>query len=245
MRRCPHCQSPSPERAAFCSACGRALPPPLRAPGFRREDLWQPLALRRALQALAPLLAFRLSAGSLLTAGPVRVEGRFLAFHLMHGILLAGGVAWVRGLRRPQACLRWLGAGLLGGLLAESLEAWYTYRHLMGRLTLFAWDWFGLGSQSSLIYQVLQGLRILGVGLPLLALALSGEKRVFLYFSAVFLFCAAVALRIPVRGAYLSWAGLAAFLGLSWAHLLLYSASALCLLYGLGQRALTPEAQEP
>ncbi len=241
MRRCPHCQAPNPEQAAVCGACAQPLPPPVRESWLRLDDLWRPQALPRLGILLLLLLAFRIQAGPLLTAGAERMEARFLAFHLMQGLLLGLGAAWMRSSRSPLDWGLWVAAGLAGGLLAESLEVWYTYRQLMGMLTLLAWDWFGWQATPPLIYRILQGLRAAGLALPLLALALAQEKRFSRMLFAFALALAAVALRVPLRGAFLTWGGLAHAQGLAQAAWYLGSMAAL--LYALAPRPLTPGPQ--
>lgn len=217
------------------------MPPPPRQPWLRPDDLWFPRALARAAAPLLLWAAFRLSFGFLLTVGDLRVEERFIAFHLSTGLLAGAGLAWVRGLRAPGDWALWCAAGLAGGILAEALEVWYTYRHLMGTLTLFAWQWFELPATPALIYQMLQGLRAAGLYLPLLLLAWSGENRFSRGLFSLLMVALAVALRVPVRGAYLTWQGLDGAMG--WTQLAWYAGSCLALLYGLGQSPLTARAE--
>lgn len=237
MIRCVHCETPNPDSSRTCVGCGRPCGPVPRDPFLRREDLWQPEAFLRALGAAGILLIFRLSFGHLLTVGVQRREWAFLSYHLAHGTLLGLGLAWVRGERRPQAWLAWLAAGWGGGLLSEGLELWYLYRNLMARFSLLLWQYFGLAESPALIYRVLQGLRLGGTLLPLLGLALKDEKRLSRGLFTVLAALGALALRIPVRGFLLDWRQLGHWA--AWEQIGLYSASALLLYYGLGQRALT------
>jgi hypothetical protein len=237
MRRCPACQAANPESAKFCHACGAALPPLAAEPWFRWDDLWSPGALLRALAVTAVLLVYRLQFGYLLTAGAERVEERFLLFHVITGILLGAGLAWARRAKTPVAWAGWILGGLAGGMLTEALEVWYTYRHLMGTLTYYAFDWFGLPSSPALIYQILQGLRAAGLALPLLVLAATREKRFGYSVFAVLWALLAVFSRVQVRGAYLNWLALSTALG--WSHAAWYALSILPLAYGFGSRALT------
>jgi len=237
MRRCPSCQVPNPESAGFCHACGAALPLVQAEPWFRLDDLWDKAALLRGLAAALVLLAYRLSFGGLLTAGPERDESRFLLFHLGTGLVLGLGLAWSRR-ERGLGWLGWALGGLAGGLFCESLEVWYTYRHLMGTLTFYAFQWFGLPTTPPLVYQILQGLRAAGLALPLLILAATREKRFGYTVFALGWALLAVALRVPVRGAFLAWGALG--LGEAWIQAAYYLGSALALAYGLGARRLTP-----
>lgn len=238
MRRCPACQAPNPENAPACHVCGQLMPALEREPWLRLDDFWQPQILVRILPPLAVLLALRLSLGSLLTAGHDRQEWRFLLFHVLSGLVLGAGLAWVRGLSKPLDWAFWVATGLAGGLLCEALEVWYTYRHLMGTLTFYAWQWFQLPETPALIYRILQGLRALGLALPLLLLAWQGEKRLSRGLFALFCVGLAVAFRVPVRGAFVHWGGLGYALGLQ--ATAFYALSALALFYGLGLKALTP-----
>ena len=236
MRRCPQCQSPNPEASLYCGACGAPLAPIPREPWVRLADLWSPMALQRAWVAALLLCAFRLSFGQLLTVGGERVEARFLTFHLMHGLVLGTGLAWCRGESRAARWILWLGLGLMGGLLAEALEVWYTYRHLMGTLTLYAWSWFQLPATPALIYQILQGLRLVGALLPLLFMYFWVDSRNARQFMALGFALLALVLRVPVRGVYLTWP--AVLSGEAWSVLGLYGGSALAIFYGLGPRGL-------
>jgi hypothetical protein len=211
------------------------LPIP-REPWVRLSDVWSPLALQRAAVAVLALIAFRLSAGSLLTVGMERVEARFLAFHLMHGLLLGAGLAWCRGERTALRWTLWLVLGLLGGLMAEALEVWYTYRHLMSTLTFYAWQWFELPSTPALIYQILQGLRLVGALFPLVFMYFWVEQRNARQFLALGFLLLALGARVFVRGAYLAWPGL--LTSETWPVLALYAVSALAIFYGLGPRTL-------
>lgn len=197
-----------------------------------------------ALRALLPvlvLLAYRFSAGDLLTAGPERQEARFLAFHLMNGALFGLAVAWLRRPPRWLDQLGWLGAGLAGGALAECLEAWYSYRHLMGTLTVYAWQWFEWPMSTALVYQTLQGLRLLGLALVLLAWLWGSEKRWVPRVISVLLGLGALALRIPVRGAFLRWGALLQLQ--AWGAVAAYAGSCwlLLLALSLGETVLTPQ----
>lgn len=237
MRRCPQCQSPNPSQAAFCSACGQPLPPLPREAPLRWDDLWCWPALKRAVPGLLALLAFRAQFGRMLFAGYERLEHRFLLFHLGTGLLLGLGLAWARGARRPGDWTPWVLAGVAGGLLAEGLEVWYTYRHLMGTLTFYAWHWLQLPPSQALVYQFLQGLRAFGLALPFLVLYWGLEKRFSRQLLGLVFLAMAVALRVPVRGFYLDWKGFLSPDAL--AHWGLYAGSMLALLYGLGLRGLT------
>jgi hypothetical protein len=237
MRRCPVCQAANPSTARFCHACGSALPPVEAEPWFRLDDLWSPEALRRGLLAALLLLAYRLSFGGLLSAGPERQESRFLIFHVGSGLVLALGLAWARR-ERGLNWLAWALGGLAGGLLCEALEVWYSYRHLMGTLTFYAFQWFGLPTTPPLIYQILQGLRAAGLALPLLALASTREKRFGYSVFALLWTVLAVVLRVPVRGFFLAWGALS--VPEAWTQVAYYLGSALALAYGLGARRLTP-----
>jgi hypothetical protein len=131
----------------------------------------------------------------------------------------------------------WALGGFAGGLFCESLEVWYTYRHLMGTLTYYAFDWFGLPTTPPLIYQILQGLRALGLALPHLILSASREKRFGYSVFACLWAVLAVACRVPVRGAYLHWPALFNPEGL--VQVAWYLGSTLPLAYGFGARRLT------
>lgn len=240
MRRCPSCQAPNPERATDCASCGQALPAIPIEPWLRRDDLLSLGDLKRALPPLALWMAFRLSFGRLLTAGAEREELRFLAFHLMNGALLGLCLAWMRREERWMGWAPWLGAGLAGGLLAEALEAWYTYRHLMGTLTLYIWRWFEWPATAALVYQLLQGLRLAGLVAPLLLLGAREEKRFARMAISVLGLLLGVALRMPVRGAFLTWRGLLD--PGSWGALAAYAASCGAVLLALGRRPLTKGA---
>lgn len=241
MRRCPHCQAPNPESAPACHACGQLLAPIAAEPWLRWGELWQPRLLLRSLLPLLLLLLFRISFGRLLTVGMERVELRFLTFHLLSGLLLGAGVAWVRGAREPRAWGLWIAAGLAGGLLAEALEVWFTYRQIMGTITFYLWMWFGLPDTPALIYRILQGLRALGLALPLVLVALQGEKRLSRGLFVLLCLAAAVILRMPLRGIFLGWSYLVQ--GPQWASLAFYLGSMLPLLYACSLRPLTRPVQ--
>jgi hypothetical protein len=240
MRRCPHCGSPNPDPSGRCQACHEPLPPLPRAPLLRLSDVWNPAGLKRALLAAAVLSAFQMTAGGLLTVGAERVEARFLTYHLLHGLLLGAGLAWVRGARGRRAAA-WLLVGLAGGALAEGAEIWFTYRHMVADLSVLAWRWFGLAGGPELSYRMLQVLRLGAAALPLALFALGDEKRLIRGVFSITCLAAALLLRSLVRGAFVSW-GAVLQPSLSGPMLGLFAASAFVLAYGLGQRALTPEA---
>lgn len=234
MRRCPQCQSPNPDSAGFCAACGEGLPKVLWSPQAAFAELWDgPSAVRVAL-GLLPVLCFRLSFGYLLTVGVQRTEWHFAVYHLCHGLLLAAGLAWAWREASFKGRAGWLLAGLCGGLFAEALEAWYTYHGLMGFFSLTLWQWFGLPEDRALVYEILQMLRLAGPGLFLwLAFAakpLSALRRA----SALVWIVLALALRSQVRGAFVVWGALTTALGCRQAAL--YALSALVLAWGLGPR---------
>jgi hypothetical protein len=210
-----------------------------REPFVRWEDIVSGERLLRAMPPLLLLLAFRIQFGSLLSVGMQRVEWRFLAFHLATGLLIGAGLAWMRGERGPGRWAAWCATGLAGGLLAEALEVWFTYRHLMGTLTFYAWQWFELPPTPALVYQILQGLRAGGLFLPLLLLAWWGEKRFGSMLFMLALVLLAVWLRVPVRGAFLKWGALWELHPLGTVALGYYAASGLALFYALGRRPLT------
>jgi hypothetical protein len=237
MRRCPACGAPDPESAKFCHACGAPLPAVVTEPWFRLDDLWSPDAALRALAVTAAVLVYRLQFGGLLTAGAEREESRFLLFHLGSGLLLGAGLAWARRAKAAAVWAGWILGGIAGGMLCEALEVWYTYRHLMGTLTFYAFEWFGLPTSPALIYQILQGLRAAGLALPLLVLASTREKRFGYSVFALLWALLAVFGRIQVRGAFLQWSALGTAVG--WETVGFYALSIWPLAYGFGSRALT------
>ena len=236
MRRCPHCQAPDPDEARFCLHCGRPLEPPVRRPRLSLDDLWSPEALGRCAVAALPVMAFALSATPWLAGGPGRDEARVLSYHLAHGLLLAAGLAWARRERSPLAWGGWLLAGLAGGALSEALDLWFSYRQFFSGLALWLWAALGLADRPPLVYEILQGLRLLGAALPLgLAYAFQ-ERRPARWLQAPLWVGLALAARSQVRGAWLLWAavGLPSAQGAgAWA---LFYASVLALLWGLGPR---------
>lgn len=242
MRRCPACGAANPESAKFCHACAAALPAVAVEPWFRLDDLWSPDAAWRALVVTAFLLAYRLQFGSLLTAGAERQESHFMLFHGLSGLLLGLGLAWARRAKLPAVWAGWILGGIAAGLLCEALEVWYTYRHLMGTLTFYAFEWFGLPTSPALVYQILQGLRAGGLALPLLVLASTREKRFGYSVFALLWTLLAVFGRVQVRGAYLVWPALGSSLG--WIHIAWYALSIWPLAYGFGIRALTSQAPD-
>lgn len=235
MRRCPNCQSPNPEAALFCARCGQGLPPAPRIPFWSAQDWWSGGALKAALGPLGVLLAFRLTFGSWLSVGLAREEWHYLAFHTLHGLLFGLALAWVRRERSATEVWRWVVVGLVGGFLAESLEYWYTYRHLMQGYVFTILNWYE-GSKAALFpYQSLQALRLVGVLVPLGVLWLWAQRpRLGLQMASLLWVLAAVALRSRVLGYPLNWAGLSTALG--WQNLALYAFSALAVLYAWGPR---------
>jgi hypothetical protein len=237
MRRCAQCQSPNPDSAAFCLACGTALAPLRRRPWISAADLWDRPSFKRVALGLLPLVLFALSFGRLLTVGDLRREWRFLLFHELHGLILGLGLAWAWQ-ERPSGWGRWALVGLFGGLVAEALDAWYSYHGLMGSVSLALWQWGGMAEDRALVYEILQILRLAAPGLALWALAYApkpglGIQRVL----ALAWLVLALALRSQVRGAWVSWGALETALG--WAQLGLYTLSVLALGWGLGPRGLT------
>ena len=242
MRRCPQCQSPNVDSARYCSACWADLPPaPPPRPWISVADFWDAEALRRVALGQAPLLLFALSFGGLLTVGTLRVEWRFTLFHLLSGLILAAGLAWAWR-ESPQGWARWIAAGLFGGLLAEALDAWYSYHGVMGYYSLELWQWFGLADNPALVYEILQILRLAAPGLLLWAVVYvqkpgSTARRIL----ALGWIALALALRSRVRGAWVAWGALTWLEG--WLHLGLFALSTLALAWGLGPRDLTRDPE--
>ena len=236
MRRCPSCQAPNPDEARFCMACGLAMPGLVRPPWFRRDDLGTFLDLGRTALALLPLLLFQLTFKDWLTAGPVRVESNFLAFHVGEGLLLGLGLAWARAEAGLGRWLGWILAGLVGGLLAEGLELWFMYRQVFSGLALWVWAEMGLKDRPSLVYELLQGLRLLGLALPLWANYLSLERRPARWLQAPLWLAVGLACGTQLRGAFLAWPGLRGQDALSWAACGIWAASRLALAWALGPR---------
>ncbi|HTB33487.1 MAG TPA: zinc ribbon domain-containing protein [bacterium] len=238
MRRCPSCQAPNPDEALYCMACGMAMPGALRAPWFTWADLGSWRELGRTALALLPLLAFQLTFKEWLTAGPVRVESQFLAFHLGEGLLLGAGLAWAREERLLGRWLGWILAGLVGGMLAEGLELWFMYRQVFSGLALWVWAEMGLKDRPSLVYELLQGLRLLGLALPLWANDLSVERRPARWLQSPLWLALGLACGSQLRGAFLAWGALADFNPLAWQALAVWLGSRLALAWALGPRGL-------
>ena len=236
MRRCPHCQAPNPDPARFCMACGQAMPAPLREAGFRWDDLGTLRGLGRTALCLLPLLLFQLQFREWLTAGPVREESRFLAFHLGEGLWLGLGLAWARGERPVARWLGWVLAGLVGGLLAEALELWFMYRQVFSGLALWVWAEMGLQDRPPLVYELLQGLRLLGLALPLGAFYLALERRPARWLQAPLWAALGLALGTQVRGAFVAWPALRDLNPVAWAALGLFLASRLALVWAFGPK---------
>jgi hypothetical protein len=237
MRRCPRCREPNPAAAPFCAACGADLPRVSRG-GVGWEDLWDGPALKRVAAGLLPALLFSLSFGGLLTVGSLRVEGRFALFHLVHGLLLGAALAWAWKEAFPRGWAPWLAAGLAGGLLAEALDAWYSYHGLMGFFSLALWQWLGMREDRALVYEILQTLRM---GAPALALwvlycARTRENATRRALALLWL-ALGLGLRSRVRGAWVDWRALGCALGIG--QTALYAASLLALGWGLAPRGLT------
>ncbi len=239
MRRCPRCASPCPDGAVACAACGAApLPGPAGAWAGLRGPGWGRLG-----GASLPLLVLQLTAGGLLTVGTARREGRFLLFHGLHGLLLGLSLAWLWSERRASRWVGWAFAGLAGGLLAERVEALYTYRHWMGGWVLDLWGWAGMAQDPAVPYRVLQVLRLAA---PLMALLIMRWRRsrpdAGGWGRAAVGSLAALALRSRVRGAWVAWSTVAAALG--WVHAALYEASVVALLWALGPAVGGPSPPE-
>jgi hypothetical protein len=242
MRRCPQCHSPNVDSARYCAACWADLPPaPRRAAWIGAADLWDAPSFRRVALGQAPLLFFALSFGGLLTVGSLRLEWHFALFHLLNGLFLAAGLAWAWR-ESPRGWAAWMAAGLFGGLLAEALDAWYSYHGEMGYLSMELWQWFGLADNPALVYEILQILRLAAPGLLLWAVVYAQKRgstaRRTLALGWIAL---ALLLRSRVRGAWVAWGALASPEG--WLHLGLYALSALALAWGLGPRGLTPDPE--
>src|SRR5665213_3934997 len=236
MRRCPYCHSPSPDQALSCAACGRALVLPRPALGDDASKGMSWRSLRRVSLALLPVLLLRLCFGSWLTVGTQRQEWHFAVYHLVHGLIFGGCLAWAWR-EKPNAWVLWLVAGLWGGLITEAFEICYLYHGLLGYFSLLAWKWFGLADDRALIYEILQALRLLGPALSLgLVFFLKPASRA--RRSLVFLWIPlALLLRSQVRGAWLAWPVLGSWMSLrQWG---LYFVSALFLAWGFGPRDLT------
>jgi hypothetical protein len=238
MRRCPHCQAPNPERALFCQRCGLALPPVAKRPFLALSDLWAPPAAKALLLPLLLILCFRFRFGDWLSVGLQREEWHFIAFHTLHGLLLGAALAWARGERGARAWLGWLLAGLLGGLLAEGLEFWFTYRHVMVGAAYDILAWFEGPQAGVLPYQILQGLRLGGALLPLgLYWAWAQKPSLGLQLLAFLALILAVYARAHVLGFALAWPALSSWLG--WHNTLLYAFSVALILYVWGRRPET------
>jgi uncharacterized membrane protein len=83
---CPHCAAQMPETAAFCPACGRTLPPPVRARA-RVGRFRQNLAGALAYLTFVPAILF-------LLLEPYKRD-IFLRFHAAQCLLLWAGAALV------------------------------------------------------------------------------------------------------------------------------------------------------
>jgi hypothetical protein len=236
MRRCPKCLSPNADSAGLCAACGEGLPRALWSPRAAFTELWDAPSFVRVALAILPVLCFRLSFGGLLTVGLQRVEWRFAVYHLCHGLLLAAGLAWAWRETSFKGRVRWLAAGLCGGLLAEALETWYTYHGLMGFFSLALWQWFGLPEDRALVYEILQMLRLAGPGLFLWLAYAAKPLSAFRRSSALVWIVLALVLRSQVRGAWVVWGALTTAMGCRQAAL--YALSTLVLVWGLGPRRL-------
>ena len=239
MRRCPHCQSPDPDDARYCLHCGQALEPVPRRPWLSLDDLGSWVALRRCALGALPVLAFALSARDWLTGGAARVESRVLAYHLAHGALIALGLAWARRERRASVWVAWLMAGLLGGLFGESLDLWFSYRQIFSGAALWLWQRWGLAYRPTLVYEILQGLRLLGLFPPLGAVYLARERRPARWLQAPLWLGLGLALRTQVRGVWLVWGACFSLPGLAVAACFYASVLALC--WGLGPRSGFPD----
>jgi hypothetical protein len=237
MRRCAQCQSPNPDSSAFCQACGTALAPLRPQPWIAAADLWDGPSMKRVALGLLPVVLFALCFGRLLTVGDLRREWRFALFHELHGLILGLGLAWAWR-ERPLGWVRWIAAGLFGGLIAEALDAWYSYHGVMGLFSLTFWAWLGLPEDNALVYEILQILRLAAPGLILWALAYFPKRPSVTRRTLALLWIAlALALRSQVRGAWVAWGALGSLGG--WTHLGLYLGSSLALGWGLGPRGLT------
>ena len=217
-------------------ACGSALPGAVRAPWFRRQDLGTWRDLGRSALALLPLLVFQLSFRDWLTAGPVRLESQFLAFHVCEGLLLGAGLAWARAERLLGRWLGWILAGLVGGLLAEGLELWFMYRQVFSGLALWVWAEMGLQDRPSLVYELLQGLRLLGLALPLWANDLAAERRPARWLQTPLWVALGLLCGSQLRGAFLAGGALAACNPLAWQALAVWLGSRLALAWAFGPR---------
>lgn len=246
MRRCYYCQAPNPDGAARCERCERILPAPLRPPLNLGAALWDGPSFKRTLLSQIPLIAFGLSFGGLLTVGVGREEGRFLAYHILHGLAFGAALAWARRESRAKEWAFWVSAGALGGLLSEALDVWYSYHGILGQASQQLWQWFGFSEDPALVYEILQIFRLGGLGFALLVVFEATETLTARRILAPLWVLAALALRSQVRGSWLAWGALA-HSGEAWVHLALFALSSLCLAWGLGPRRadLTPGVQIP
>jgi hypothetical protein len=217
-------------------ACGLALPELAREPWFRWDDLGSLSGLGRTALALLPLLCFQLTFKDWLTAGPVRIESQFLAFHVGEGLLLGAGLAWARRERLLGRWLGWILAGLTGGLLAEGLELWFMYRQIFSGLALWVWADLGLQDRPALVYELLQALRFLGLALPLWAHGLASERRPARWLQTPLWVALGLACGTQLRGAYLAWGPLVALSPLGWGALAVWLFSRLALAWAFGPR---------
>jgi hypothetical protein len=195
--------------------------------------------LKAALGPLALLLSFRYSFGSWLSVGPTRIEWHFAVYHALHGALFGMALAWARGNLRERLAWRWVLIGLAGGFLAEGLEYWYVYRHIMGSVAFDVMAWFRFSNPSLFPYQLLQILRLAAPALALwIAWLWTARPSLGQQVAALAWLGLALFLRAQVMGFALTWGGLGTRIG--WQNTAFYASSTLALLYAWGSRPAGP-----
>jgi hypothetical protein len=224
MTRCPHCHSPNPENKAYCADCGGALAV-VRQPLFHASDWFQGAAALAALRsAFFFSVIFVLAAGEFLELQANRQEGKLACLFILFGVALAAFGAKRAGLRLGA----WLGLGVLGGLMAYSLDFFYTYQHWLYKavwwtVTLLAPS--GDNRAAAAAYGILQMLRFFGLAAGLVLVQATG-RRASLRLKAALFFLLAETLIFHVRGAFLRFS-----LTFDFAEELVLYFSALFLLY--------------
>jgi hypothetical protein len=125
--------------------------------------------------------------------------------------------------------------GLAGGFLAEGLEYWYVYRHIMSSLAFDVMNWFRFSNPALFPYQLLQIMRLAAPALTLWIVWLwTGRPSLGQQIAAFGWLVLALYLRAQVMGHALTWMGLGTWIG--WQNTAFYALSAFVLLYAWGPR---------
>jgi hypothetical protein len=230
MIRCPHCHRACSEADHHCRHCGTPL---VREPlnFWRLRDWIDGNHALRCVVASVIIFGVRILIHPLLMPYEGdRHEGRVAAFHLWLGLAMGLVSAPLR--KDSQHWLRYLIAGVLGGILAWGMDYTYMADHLLLQVVWNITNWLkgGVGPESAVIsYGVLQSLRYLG---PVLVLSLlSGwDLRVAVKIRILIFSLLGLAIRFPLRGFALAPALVADYPGQS----ALYLSSLFVFFYGLG-----------